>query len=824
MRISTSVCLLLTIAIVTPAAADPPDPKLDAAVHAILRTKCLSCHDATTQESDLSLENQASMLEGGKASGPAVIPGDSAKSPLILYLRGEKQPQMPEGEDPLPEEEIKLIARWIDEMPRPNTPKAAGFWPWTPLQRPTLPEVKNTASVANPIDAFVLAQLQQRGIEPAPLVGKRELFRRLHYSATGLPPTPASSEEFVHSDSPTAYAEAIERVLDDPAYGEHWGRLWLDLARYSDTRGGAIDYSRPHMWRYRDYVIRAFNQDRPYDRFIREQLAGDAYPTYGTEAKLGLGFLAQWVQVERDSGELARRDYLNDVVSTTSAVFLGMTFECAECHDHKYDPIRQRDYFRFEAFFASTVSKVESLPFSQYEAPKLNPERWDAHKKSWAETLEKRAKWHKDVKEEFKQRIAKRRQLQSPADLKDLIVPVTVGEVRDAVDAGRLFTKEEQALYKLIGRQSARFANPNSPDYYLEKAHSAGTSQLANQVATHILAGGNYKLKGERVEPGFPSAITGNYDAVKLRQLGGKPRKILADWIANPDNPLTARVLVNRLWQHHFGTGLVVTPSDFGKNGSGTVHQDLLDWLATEFIDSGWSIKHIHRLILSSNVFRQSTRHPRYREYQNVDPANKYLWVRAPVRLQGEAIRDSLLAASGELNREMGRPPYFPVADDGLLKSAPTWWEPSELEERSRRTVYMLQSRSFPLPMMKVFDGRNMDESCPDRGMTTVTPQVFTLFNSPFSHARSHALATRIIREVGHDPARQVDLAFRLVFQRTPPAADRKRCISFLRSAEELAQATASATVDKPIDPPAGGTLADLCLVLFNMNEFIYLD
>ena len=690
-------------------------------------------------------------------------------------------------------------------------------WPWTPLIRPQLPSLKGSDE-RHPIDLFLQSRLAAAGLKPAPLASPRSWVRRIAFGLTGLPPDPDMLEQFANNPSEDAYYEQIEHFLNDSAYGERWGRHWLDLVRYADTRGGALDYARPHMWRYRDYVVRAFNQDRPYDRFIREQLAADAYSKYGAEGKLGLAFLHQWVPVERDAPQLNRRDFLNDVVGVTGSVFLGITLRCARCHDHKFDPLPTRDYYRLEAFFAPLQVSVSTLPFGQYEVPLQQAESWGKQRDQWAELLDERKRNQDAQLAEFKARLRDRRKLAASGDLKDFVVAVTDAELRAAMQEGVVFTPAERQSYELIRRQTARFANPNHREYFSPLAYSASDSSLRYSVATHILSGGNYELREEPVEPGFLSVIQGHSDPVSFKGVSGPRRKLLAEWIANADNPLTARVMVNRIWQYHFGKGLVATSSDFGKNGSQTEHQKLLDWLAVEFIESGWSIKHLQRTILRSHVYRQSMNHGDRVACEKVDPQNELLWVRDAIRLEAEVIRDSVLAVSGRLNRVMGGPPFFPDVDDELMQRAPTWWEPSPRVARERRTIYMLQIRSLQMPFIKVFDGPNIDESCPVREVTTVTPQVFALFNSRLLREQSEAMAERLANEVGKDRSLQIQRAFQLAFQRLPAEAELNRCQAFL----EEPQKSTSATSEAESNPH--GTLADLCLVLLNSNEFIFLD
>jgi cytochrome c553 len=739
---------------------------------------------------------------------------------------------------PLSEEEIQRIAHWIDHLgPAGPTETAKDSkklaWPWTPVTEPQVPPVKYQQWVKNPIDAFVMAQLEKQQLEPALPVSPRGWLRRLYFSLIGLPPTPEAMKQFLADPSPEAYRQQVEMLLADSRYGEHWGRHWLDLARYSDTRGGAIDDPQPHLWRYRDYVIRAFNQDRPYDRFIKEQLAGDVFRGYGDEAKLGLAFLGLWVKVEAQ-GQQGRRDYITDVVNTTGSVFMGLTLGCAQCHDHKYDPLPQKDYFRIEAFFSPASFERQDLPFHQYEMPLQQPERWEVRKKDWKDHLERVKKNAEAFKEKLSERAIEHQLLAAPQDLKDW---AHADQKKIPVPKDTLRSAEERQRLREIDLMTGRFANPNVDGYYDPKAYVVRDSSLQHTIATYVLTGGNWRLRGEQVQPGFLSAITGNSDPVNLDGLVGSRRQLMAKWIANRDHPLTARVMVNRIWQYHFGRGLVATPSDFGANGSGTVHQDLIDWLAWEFMESGWSIKQIHRLILNSNVYRQSMTHPRSEQYEKVDPNNRYLWVRDSLRIEAEPLRDSILAVSGQLNPAMGGPPFFPEENLEQMARAGTWWVPSNPEEVNRRTVYMIQSRSYPIPLIKVFDGPNLDESCVVRGNTTVTPQVFSLFNGKFPHQQSRAMAQRIIAEVGQDPLKQIARAFQLAFQRDPSPTEKTKSLAFLGgprsvpkqqdrfSLKQVALVQGPEESQLPgKDLDETGSLSELCLILINMNEFIYLE
>lgn len=807
-------------------------------VKPILETHCFSCHNGEFQQSGLVLETAGSILKGGALSGPAIIPGKGELSPLIQYLRGEKQPRMPLSGTPLSEREVETVLKWINQMEvaTSNTLEEPVLrWPWTKIQKPAVPKVKNESWVKNPIDAFILTKLENKGMVPAPNASSRALLRRIYFSLVGMPPTPSEARHFLSNPSPQVYTKKIEELLLRPDYGVRWARHWLDVVRYADTGGESTDDARSHLWRYRDYVVRAFNQDRPYNRFIKEQIAGDAYQNYGNEAKIGTGFLYQWIPVQRDRSPERRRDVLNDVVGTTGSAFLGLSLACARCHDHKYDPIPTLDYYRIEAFFAPMLLNTTPVPFTPFELAHQKPKLWKAKAKTWENLLSTRKIWGDQKKKEFKQRMKAARLSLGQHDLKDWALPISDADLSTAMKEGILFTQEEQEMHGLMRKHGGRFANPNNPGYFKPMAFTASESPIKYSVNTHVLKGGNYLLKGEEVNPGFLSAITGHSDSVSLEGLSNR-RKVLAEWIASRDNPLTARVMVNRIWQYHFGKGLVVAPSDFGKNGGGTRHPELIDWLAWQFLESGWSIKAIHRLILQSNVYQQSMRNPKNDVYEKMDSNNLYFWRRSPIRLEGEAIRDSILAVSGQLNTLKGGPPFFPKIDPVVLDRARTWWEPSSNEERNRRTLYMLQCRSIQFPLINVFDGPNIQESCPVRGMTTVTPQVFSLLNSDFAHEQSLAMSKRIIHEVGSDQKKQIDRAFWLSFQRFPSQLERKQCLSFLKRLNgmpkirenSLGKTVAFSNQKEEVKleerKEERGSLSNLCLVLLNMNEFIFLE
>lgn len=788
-------------------------PMFDRDVKPLLARRCGSCHSAQTagaptRMGGLAIDTVDTLFAGG-AGGPAIVPGKSAESLLLQYVRGEKKPQMPFGQEALSRDEIAVLARWVDTLP-PRQPtqaaRPAAGWPFAPLVKPAPPAVKRRDWVKNPIDAFLLAKLEQKDLSPTPPASRRALLRRLYFDLVGMPPTPADMDRFLSDQRAEAYEREIEKLLADPRYGERWARRWLDVVRYADTAGGGSDAALPHMWRYRDYVIRAFNQDRPYDRFIREQFAGDAYPAYGAEGRIGTGFLRLGVALE-GSAEETRREMLTDVVDATGSVFLGLTLGCARCHDHKFAPIPTRDYYRMEAFFAPLTLRADAVGFTPYE----RGAEWTKRGKPWEEALARRKQEDDKAKAAFRERLTKSMSLTAPQDLKDMALPSTGIELIEAMRKGLLFDQKDQDHFAAIGRRESGAAGAAHTALYKPMAYVAteligarGTTAPNYPLAptTYVLKGGSLKLKGEAVQPGFLSAVTGHAEPVPLDGLADSPRELLAEWIASPENPLTARVMVNRIWQGHFGRGLVATPSDFGKNGSGTDHPQLLDWLASEFIEAGWSVKAMHRLILRSNAWQQATHHPAAARNAAVDAENRLWWRSNPIRLDAEVIRDTMLAVSGKLNSSAGGPGFFPDVDEEQMKRADTWWEPSPEDERNRRSIYMFQKRALTPSFLHVFDSPNMNESCPARSVTTVTPQVFALFNSPFAAKQASEMAARVAKEVGDVPEAQVKRAFELALQRPPSEQEKERSLKFL----------------------AGGSLADFCLVLFNLNEFISVE
>ncbi len=767
----------------------------------VLQANCASCHGGASPAAALSMASLDSILQGGK-HGAALEPGRASASLMIQYIRGEKSPKMPLGGS-LPAAALATLEEAIGEM-KPvqtvagNRPPHAQ-WLFSRPQPPAVPTPKANDWVSNPIDAFILAKLEEKGMSPAPPASRRALIRRVYFDLIGLPPTPNEVDDFLNDTAPDAYENLVDRLLADTRYGERWGRHWLDLVRFAESDGFAIDGERPTAWRYRDYVIRSFNRDKPYDLFIKEQLAGDelndkrSAPEDRSERMVALGFLrmSTW-EADANFKTQLRQDWLNEMTGTTSLAFLGLTTGCARCHNHKYDAIPQRDFYRMQAFFAATRIDEANAPFLPAENPKRMKQLLREREDEAEIAMEELKKLEGKLKQKYIEAKGLKPDAKEAADYQKAL--------KDKKDT--TYTGGERKAYAEASDKSRRISE--SAPRYRPVAYSVAEvvpPAVPEIAATYVLTGGELANRMEKVEPGFLECITGKSEPAKIPFARGSGRRTaLADWIASPSNPLTARVMVNRIWQHHFGEGIVRTPSDFGMNGERPTHPELLDWLATQFVEKKWSVKAMHKLMLTSNTYRQSTGHPQSAGFTAADPANRLLWRMNWLRLESEVLRDAILAVSGRLERTAGGPGVFLDVPADMAEGFSFFkWFPSDEKEQSRRSIYAFQRRSLVMPMMEVFDAANMSESCSRRNVTTVAPQAFALLNSEFVNREARYFGGRVKELAGPDRDRQIDRAFRLTLARPPSASE-------LEKARTLA------------DP------ARLGVVLFNLNEFLYLD
>lgn len=739
---------------------------------ALIEQHCLACH-GEARMGELDLRTREAALAGGKR-GPALIPGDPEGSPLYQAVSHKGDLSMPPGRNPLAEGDVAALGEWIRSGAAwPQAGEADSDTRWWSFQKPARPEVPNKGT-SNPIDAFVLARLEARGVEPLGPADRRTLIRRLSFDLHGLPPSPEDVKAFVEDTDVEAYGELVDRMIASPRYGERWGRHWLDVVRYADTGGFETDVYFANAWRYRDYVIESLNADKPYDQFVREQVAADEiWPgdldLEGSyllpESKkdylhrlLGTGLytLGAFPVEITFYGDQYRAEWQAEAVDLTGAAFLGLTVGCARCHDHKFDPIPQRDYYRMSALFSGSeereipiVSRMEIYEFTRHQA-----------------------KWT----------IAE----QIADEIRRLGKPTTPTE-RD----------RRETLLRQLGE-----AYLKAPQPYETATVLAHTERVRG---THLLERGEWSKKGESLTPGYLTAL---HDGPRIEEpdteyFVPRRRKALADWLTSRENPLLARVMMNRLWLGHFGRGLVETPNDFGRQGAPPSHPKLLDWLAVEFQTSGWSLKHMHRLIVNSEAYRRSS--AASPEAAQVDPENVLLWRMNRRRLEAEAVRDAALAVTGALNLEVGGPPVVtPLSEeerDGM-RDYSQWPTTSDETQHTRRSVYLFVKRSFRLPMFQTFDQPDATLSCARREISTVAPQALALMNGAFFQRQAEAFAGRLRRDAGASPGDQIERAWQLALNRLPDAEEKRRALDFLRSE----------------------SLERLCLLVLNLSEMLYVD
>jgi mono/diheme cytochrome c family protein len=820
-RTSSGAFLVLFVGQAATAAA-PPSPAegarfFEAQAQPILQAHCVRCHGGDKVRGGLKLTSREALLKGGDR-GPAVSP-DRPEESLLLQAVQHRGLKMPPG-GKLPQAQIDVLARWVKmgapwssaavSVKRHGPPavdeKARNFWSFRPAVRPKVPAVRNAGWARSPIDAFILARLEAAGLRPAPPAGKASLLRRLCYDLTGLPPTPQEVADFLADTSPNAYEKVVDRLLASPHHGEKWARHWLDLVRYAETNGYEFDRAKPNAWRYRDYVIDSFNADKPYDRFLREQLAGDEIEPVTAEGVIATGYyrVGPWDSGAPDRLQ-ATYDELDDLVSTTGQVFLGLTVQCARCHDHKIDPFPHKDYYRLLAFFHGVQRYSPRSSLRSIGLP------------------EDRRRQSKEIAEFQKRLAALGEQVKA---IEDALAPHLEAGERDDF-------KEEPNRPDILRKHVPKHVSPQTYDRYLsllrERAalarnRPAGLAQALcvsergpTPPPTFVLLRGSPRSRGDAVEPGFPSVLATRPPVLPAPGPGAKTagrRRVLAEWVASPANPLTARVMANRLWQYHFGRGIVRSSSDFGYRGTPPTHPELLDWLASELVAGGWKLKPLHKSIVMSSAYRMSSR-PNAAALAK-DPENDLFWRFDLRRLSAEEVRDSILAACGNLNRaRLGGPSMYPTIQREVLEgqSRPgIGWRPSSPEEQARRSIYIHSKRSLSVPLLAAFDAADADSTCPVRFSTTQATQALGMLNGDFLNEQAKVFAADLHAQAGEAPAAQVRLALRRVAQREPSAKEVERGVGLLarlRGKHGLAP---------------GEALREFCLLALNLNEFIYLD
>ena len=786
---ATGSLLLFMLLTAAPALSAPTG----ASAEAIFENRCLNCH-GQAQTSGLDLRRIDTIIKGGKR-GPAIVPGNAEQSLLYQAVAHTGDLQMPPGK-PLPADEIASIRGWINDGAHwdnaTGNSQEPNWWAFKKVVRPPIP-VANGAT--NPVDAFILSKLREKGLTPAPVADKRTLVRRAYFDLHGLPPTPAEVAEFVNDSSPDAYEKLIDRLLASPRYGERWGRHWLDVVRYADTGGFETDMYYANAWRYRDYVIKSLNDDKPYNQFVQEQIAGDEFWPDNIELAGGFGIapdklkhlearigttlytIGPTYHEAALNGEQLRYEWLSDAADTTGEAFLGLTLGCARCHDHKFDPISQRDYHRMMAVFAGSEEReipvVDKMSVFGFKSGYTNLLQVDEYKAAIQRLDKKALKRTKTAPDEN-------------AGEKEVTPNYTPEE-----------KEERDRLLHSLGEAALKAR------YSYETATVLGHAEIVPEV--HMTSRGDFHGTGPKVGPGYPAVLGGvtDFDDSSGATFVPQRRRALALWLTEPDHPLTARVMVNRIWAWHFGRGIVGTPSDFGRQGDPPSNPELLDWLASEFVRDGWSMKKMHRLIMLSNTYRMSSQSDE--RDSKIDPANRYFWRMNRQRMDAEELRDSALAIAGTLNLKMGGRPVIPPLTNEEKSGmwAPAQWPVSlDPSEHNRRSVYLYVKRSFPYPMFATFDEPESSVSCPRRDVTTVAPQALALFNSKFMLTQAAKFAARVQQEHPRNSDAAIAAAWQLALGRDPSQSEKEQALRFL----------------------SDGPMQQLCLVLLNMNEFLYVE
>ncbi len=826
----------------------------------ILEVRCFKCHGAETRKAGLDLRRRFSILRGGD-SGAAIVPGKTDESLLIEMIVKKEMP--PKEEDPLDARQIELLRRWIaagapikgkNELPleateadNPVSDEDRQFWAFQPPVRPPVPAIKAVDRVRNPIDAFLLNKLEAQGLSFNPDASRSVLLRRIFFDLTGLPPTPEEINTFLADGRDDAYERLIDRLLDTPQYAERWGRHWLDVVGYAESDGYLdADRERPEAWRYRDYVIRALHDDKPYDQFIREQLAGDELCDWRGSKELSAEVVDQLVATGflRTASDPTYPEYkekpeiykvLADTLQIVGSTFLGVTIQCARCHEHKLEPISQRDYYQLQAVFMASFDPDRWLASGERAIPLATDAQQtaiNAHNKGVADRVAALQADSSRLLAEHRDKLFQEKLPQVPDAVKEplkaaLLVPadkrndeqkklVAEHAAGVAIDDKALFQRFGE-LKKELEKLTAAIAAENALTRPVTQLR--GLADLDDKPAeTFVLRRGDFNNRGRRVDPGVPAVLAANdfqmHPTSRFKSSGR--RRAFAEWLTNPNHPTTARLQVNRLWAWHFGRGIVETLDDFGHTGKPPSHPELLDWLATEFVALGYRQKPMHRLMLTSTAYRQASTFDPARSA--TDGENLWLWAFRPVRHEGEVLRDAVLAAAGKLNPQMFGP-AVPVTrqGDGSVVSA-------DDANGNRRSIYLQVRRSQPVTLMETFDTPKMEINCTRRTEAIVATQALTLLNSPFMESNAKALAARIIKAA---PGRndRITYAWKLLFTREPTETERQALSTFLDSsvAVALGDKLASApTAERKAAEDAAWPHA--ALSLFNTNEFLFVD
>ena len=835
-------------------------PTFEKNIVPLVKARCFHCHGEKTQKGGLDLRRRFTMEKGGD-SGPLLDLKKPGESLLLKIIAEGRMP--PEGEQQLTTAERELIRAWVttgaplagnDEQPLPKTGPVSfvteddrKFWAFQTPKRPAVPAVKQKNFVRTPIDAFLLEKIEPHDASFMPRAEKRTLVRRLYFDLHGLPPTPEQVATFVTDSRSDAYEKLIDELLDSPRYGERWGRHWLDVAGYADSDGYLdADRLRPEAWRYRDYVIRSFNNDKPYSRFLQEQIAGDELANWKQMSELTPAIIDNLVATGflRSAPDPTYPGYIeqpevNKVIADTMEVvstgLLGLTIQCARCHDHKVDPISQRDYYELWAFFNPSFDAQKWIVSSHRNLPMATKRDAERITKGNQQADARIKQLQTDVNTmtgRFRGKVftAELSHIKDVESLKKVKQALNVDEKKRNAAQKELVAKYAPNVNIAEADLSKRFLEYQQK---LAKLRAAITSETALKESivqirglydlegepnpTHLLRRGDYRTPGVVVEPNVPEVLApaGSAPKIQPKYKSTGRRLVLARWLTDPKNPLTARVQVNRVWAQHFGTGIVSSLDNFGHAGARPTHSELLDWLTTEFIAHAWRHKHLHRLILNSSAYRQSSQ-PNAK-LQSVDPDNKLLGSWPPRRIEGEAIRDTVLSAAGKLNLKMsGQPVPVSLDKQGLVTVA-------DDPESNRRSIYLIVRRSQPVTLLELFDTPTMETNCTRRTESIVVTQALTMLNSEFTARNAKSLAERVIRQEPSDVPNRLNALLQLAWSRQATAEEQQEMTTFLDAVRNQ-----TLKADTAADSGEKQKLADLAawtqlaVVILNSNEFLY--
>ena len=833
-------------------------------IRPIFERSCWNCHGEASQLSDLDLRTREAAVEGG-VRGPALVPGRADDSRLFRMLAGLDDPPMPMAGDPLSDAELMAIRTWIDDGAHwdeggatsadaalaalENTLLPDGAREYWAFKLPKKAPVPASADFEHPVDRFLDAARQEAGVTAGPRADDLTLVRRAYLDLTGLPPTLEQIDEFLADKERGAWERLIDRLLDSPHYGERWGRHWMDVARYADSTGFEQDYRRDNAWRYRDYIIDAFNDDKPYNQFLREQIAGDELDHVTDETLIATGFLRAGPRVnfrEKDNPE-RRHDYLDDVLGTLGRGVLGMTVHCARCHDHKFDPILQKDYYSMQASIFGYVEIDYPLldragvreyreknaaidaaqqplrdELAEIEAPHRERLRAELIKERFPENVQQAA-FKPEAERTAGEQLLAAQVLSINPPRRQVVAALSEVEgdrwskLTAAVEALDAVRPPEPPMAEIVTDGDYRYAPdgpgdnvigcpecrilPDEPGSFLHEEGGPAYEAPPN----YFLIRGDPFSPGSEMSPGFLTVATYGDPPTALPRPDGRTsgrRLALAEWIASRDNPLTARVMANRIWHHHFGRGIVRTLDNLGRMGDAPTHPELLDYLAVEFMDRGWSVKEMHRLLMTSEAYRMASAHEDA-DSRAADPENRLLWQYRPQRLEAEALRDAIMTVSGAIDLTVGGQPVFPHVPQELLLAARNgyWDNQQDGPDVWRRSVYVFRRRSLSFPFFETFDLPDQNQTAAARNVSTVATQALTLMNNEFVLNQARLFAERLERAAPGDVDRQIDLAYRIALTR-PPAAEEARIARDLVSSQSL---------------------VDLTHVMLNLNEFLYL-